>query len=56
MATWGPLLTKANQLVAEEAAAKGSPGLEFKQQWQNWYNKDKGKDTENDLVEMLKIV
>lgn len=54
--TWGPRPTKATQLVADEKAAKGSLSPEFKQELQNWYNKDKGKDTENDLVNMLKAV
>jgi thiol-disulfide isomerase/thioredoxin len=55
-ATWGPRPTKATQLVAEEKAAKALLSPEFKQELQNWYNKDKGKDTEKDLVEMLKTV
>lgn len=54
--TWGPRPTKATALVAAEKAAKGSLSPEFKQELQNWYNKDKGKDVENDLVEMLKTV
>ncbi|MEN8817188.1 MAG: thioredoxin family protein [Nonlabens sp.] len=54
--TWGPRPTKATTLVAAEKAAKGVLGPEFKQELQNWYNKDKGKDTENDLIEMLKAV
>jgi thiol-disulfide isomerase/thioredoxin len=54
--TWGPRPTKATQLVAEEKASKGELLPEFKQVLQNWYNKDKGKDTEQDLMEMLKAV
>lgn len=54
--TWGPRPTKATALVAAEKAAKGVLGPEFKQELQSWYNKDKGKDTENDLVEMLKSI
>jgi thiol-disulfide isomerase/thioredoxin len=54
--TWGPRPTKATQLVADEKAAKGVLLPEFKQELQNWYNKDKGKDTEKDLVEMLRAV
>jgi thiol-disulfide isomerase/thioredoxin len=56
LTTWGPRPTKATQLVADEKAAKGVLLPEFKQELQNWYNKDKGKDTEKDLVEMLKTV
>jgi thiol-disulfide isomerase/thioredoxin len=54
--TWGPRPTKATQLVADEKAAKGVLLPAFKQELQNWYNKDKGKDTEKDLVEMLRAV
>ncbi|GAK98423.1 hypothetical protein JCM19314_2454 [Nonlabens ulvanivorans] len=35
---------------------KGALSPEFKQELQNWYNKDKGKDTENDLINMLREV
>lgn len=54
--TWGPRPKTATALVAAEKAAKGSLSPEFKQELQNWYNKDKGKDTENDLLEMLKAI
>jgi thiol-disulfide isomerase/thioredoxin len=54
IATWGPRPTKATALVAAEKAAKGVLSPEFKQELQTWYNKDKGKDTENDLIQMLK--
>ncbi|MGJ8683831.1 MAG: thioredoxin family protein [Nonlabens sp.] len=54
--TWGPRPTNATALVAAEKAAKGELTPEFKQELQNWYNRDKGKDTENDLVEMLKAL
>ncbi|MEE2802759.1 MAG: thioredoxin family protein [Bacteroidota bacterium] len=56
VATWGPRPTKATALGAAEKAAKGSLSPEFKQELQTWYNKDKGKDIENDLVEMLQRV
>jgi len=54
--TWGPRPTQATQLVANEKAAKGVLSPEFKQELQTWYNKDKGKDTENDLINMLRVV
>jgi thiol-disulfide isomerase/thioredoxin len=54
LAQWGPRPTKASQLVANEKAEKGTLSPDFKEVLQNWYNLDKGKDTENDLVEMLK--
>jgi thiol-disulfide isomerase/thioredoxin len=56
LSDWGPRPTTATQLVAQEKAAKGSLSPEFKQELQNWYNKDKGKDTERDLVALLKKV
>ncbi len=54
--TWGPRPLKATALVAAEKANKGFLSPEFKQELQTWYNKDKGKSTENDLLEMLKSI
>ncbi|EAS20523.1 putative thiol-disulfide isomerase [Flavobacteria bacterium BBFL7] len=54
--TWGPRPTIATALVTAEKASKGLLSPEFKQELQNWYNKDKGKNTENDLVHMLREV
>ncbi len=56
IATWGPRPAGATALVAAEKAKKGTLSPEFKQELQNWYNKDKGKGTEKDLVEMLTAV
>ena len=56
LATWGPRPTNATQLVAKEKAEKGLLSPEFKQELQNWYNKDKGKDTEKDIMELLKQI
>ena len=56
VATWGPRPTNATAYVAAEKAAKGTLSPEFKQELQNWYNKDKGKDTEKDLLQMLKSI
>jgi thiol-disulfide isomerase/thioredoxin len=52
--SWGPRPTGAMALVAQELAQKGSLSPDFKQELQNWYNNDKGKDTEQDLVNLLK--
>jgi thiol-disulfide isomerase/thioredoxin len=52
--TWGPRPSTATQIVAKEKATKGKLSPDFKKELQNWYNKDKGKDTEKDLVAMLK--
>ncbi len=56
IAHWGPRPTTATQIVAQEKATKGELTPEFKQELQNWYNADKGKDTEKDLVETLKAI
>jgi len=53
IATWGPRPTAATRLVAEEKRSKGSLSPEFKQELQTWYNKDKGKSTEEDLIKLL---
>lgn len=54
--TWGPRPTTATAIVAAEKAAKGELSPEFKEELQNWYNKDKGKDTEKDLIRMLNSI
>lgn len=54
--TWGPRPSGATALVEHEKATKGELSPEFKEELQTWYNKDKGKDTERDLVAMLRIV
>ena len=54
LATWGPRPTNATALVAKEKAEKGELSADFKQELQNWYNKDKGKDTEADLIKILR--
>ncbi|BAO54682.1 thioredoxin family protein [Nonlabens marinus] len=54
VASWGPRPTAATPLVAEEKRAKGALSPEFKQQLQTWYNKDKGEETERDIITLLK--
>lgn len=56
LATWGPRPTTATQLVASEKATKGELSPAFKEELQNWYNTDKGKDVEKDLVVMLQVL
>jgi thiol-disulfide isomerase/thioredoxin len=53
LASWGPRPTRATVLVAKEKATKGELSPAFKEELQNWYNTDKGKDIENDLMAML---
>lgn len=54
VATWGPRPTAATRLVAEEKKSKGILSPEFKQELQAWYNKNKGKSTEEDIIELLR--
>lgn len=56
VANWGPRPATATAIVAVEKATKGELSPEFKQELQNWYNKDKGKDTEKDVVGLLKAI
>ncbi|WP_194851444.1 thioredoxin family protein [Nonlabens antarcticus] len=56
VANWGPRPTEATEIVAKEKEEKGMFSPEFKQELQNWYNKDKGKGTEQDLMAILKSI
>lgn len=52
--TWGPRPTTATKMVADYKAANGSLDAEFKKDLQVWYNKNKGVDTQKDIVSLLK--
>ena len=52
--TWGPRPEVATKMVTDYKAKNGSLDAQFKQDLQVWYNKDKGKDTIEDLVDLLK--
>jgi hypothetical protein len=54
--SWGPRPSIATALVNREKKEKGSLSQDFKQELQNWYNKDKGRTTINNLVAMLKLI
>ena len=54
--SWGPRPSGATALVAKEKQDKGTLSDAFKQELQNWYNKDKGKGTEEDLIQLLKNI
>ncbi len=56
LATWGPRPTQATALVANEKATKGVLSADFKQELQNWYNQDKGKNTEADIIALLQAI
>ncbi len=53
LATWGPRPSKATQLVVAYKATHGSIDAEFKKELQVWYNKEKGKNTQEDIVALL---
>jgi len=53
VATWGPRPSKATQLVRDYKATHGSIDAEFKKELQVWYNKEKGKNTQEDIVALL---
>lgn len=56
IASWGPRPSTATQMVVEEKAAKGTLSPEFKQELQKWYNRDKGKTIESDMVALIKSI
>jgi hypothetical protein len=51
--TWGPRPTVATKMVADYKAKNGNLDAQFKQDLQVWYNKDKGKSTQDDFVKMI---
>tara|TARA_B110000091_G_scaffold111032_1_gene120318 strand:- start:1703 stop:2317 length:615 start_codon:yes stop_codon:yes gene_type:complete len=51
--TWGPRPTVAAKMVQNYKAAHGSLDANFKQDLQVWYNKDKGKSTQEDFVNLM---
>lgn len=52
--SYGPRPTEATKLVNEYKSKHGKLTPEFKEDLQKWYNKDKGQNTINDLVDLLK--
>lgn len=51
--SWGPRPAIASKMVTDYKAQNGSLDEEFKKNLQIWYNKDKGNNTQNELVGML---
>jgi hypothetical protein len=51
--SWGPRPAVASQMVVDYKAQNGSLDEEFKKNLQIWYNKDKGHNTQNELVGLL---
>jgi len=52
--SWGPRPSIATQMVKDYKDENGSLDAEFKKNLQIWYNKDKGTNTQEDLVKLLK--
>lgn len=53
---WGPRPKTATKLVNDYKEEHGGLDAQFKEDLQKWYNKDKGKDTLDDLLTLLKRV
>ena len=52
---WGPRPSKATKMAEEFKAARGVLTPEFKQDLQLWYNKDKGENIFDDLMNLLAL-
>jgi hypothetical protein len=53
--SWGPRPLIATQMVQDYKAKNGVIDDEFKKDLQIWYNKDKGKSTQQDIMKLLKV-
>lgn len=51
--TWGPRPSVATKMVLDYKAKNGNLDAQFKQDLQVWYNKDKGKSVQEDIVRLL---
>lgn len=52
--SWGPRPSIATKMVLDYKEKNGIIDAEFKKDLQIWYNKDKGTNTQKDIVELLK--
>ena len=53
LGTWGPRPSEATSTVADYKEKYGKLDPEFKKDLQIWYNKNKGRNTENDLISLF---
>ncbi|CAL2077358.1 thioredoxin family protein [Tenacibaculum sp. 190524A02b] len=53
IATWGPRPTEATKMVKDYKEKNGKLDAKFKKDLQIWYNKNKGRNTEQDLTSLL---
>lgn len=54
-ATWGPRPSIATKMISDYKAEHGVVDAAIKKELQIWYNKDKGQNTIDDLLELLNI-
>lgn len=52
--SWGPRPSIATKMVLDYKEKNGSIDADFKKNLQLWYNKDKGNNTQEDLLKLLK--
>ncbi len=52
--SWGPRPSIASKMVVDYKAQNGSLDEDFKKNLQIWYNKDKGNNTQDELLSLLK--
>ena len=52
---WGPRPAKATAMVEAYKQEHGKLSPEFREELQNWYNKDKGKNTLDELIQLLAL-
>ncbi len=53
--SWGPRPKTATKMVNDYKEKNGGLDPEFKEDLQKWYNKDKGNDTQEDLMDILDL-
>jgi hypothetical protein len=51
--TWGPRPAVATKMMADYKAKNGTLDDQLKEDLQVWYNKDKGKSTQDDFVKLI---
>ncbi|MFY0631822.1 MAG: thioredoxin family protein [Flavobacteriaceae bacterium] len=51
--SWGPRPSTPTQMVADYKKEHGQLDADFKKDLQVWYNKDKGKNTQEDMMRLL---
>lgn len=54
IAHWGPRPKEAQQMMLDFKASGSEDNLKFYEDLQDWYNKDKGRSSEIELLELLK--